>query len=324
LIEMRTKISILMASVLFLVAAGCAELDENGGLGLHPPDWSTPGSSGNHAAVMAAEGLPNSAEACASCHGADYGVPESECFECHKTGGDVGHPEGGFVLPSGENFHGQKVIDAGGTDKCGNCHAWGEFSELDFDLGGWSQQPCNTCHAGGRSGHPAGPDPWFNPSANDFHGRAFKDDFEHCGECHGTDYAGGWTAVGCDAGCHDAGTVDFHPHGWSGDATVQSTHGFAVRANAFLLTNCGGCHGADFQGGWAEQGCDGCHAPGVIQVHAAGWVDATATPGSHGNYLASQPSFLDTCEGCHGSDLEGGWAEQDCRPCHTNFYPPGP
>ena len=319
---MKTTSVILVTFLGLLFVSGCAELDESGGIGFHPPDWSKPGSSNNHRAALTEAGLPNSAMDCSGCHGADYGKPDAECFECHSTGGEYGHPDSGFIGPSGENFHGQAVIDAGGTDSCASCHAWEESGSLDFDAGGWSQQPCNTCHAGGRSGHPASPNPWFNPTATDFHGRAFKDDFAHCGECHGVDYAGGWTEVSCDAACHNPESVDFHPHGWTGDASVQSTHGFAIRSDAYLLTNCGGCHGADYLGGWSQVECNVCHAPGGIGVHPDGWVGASANEGTHGNYLAADPSFQGTCEGCHRTDLEGGWALQDCRPCHNDSYPP--
>jgi hypothetical protein len=256
----RTLISIALALALGL--GGCAETEDGsgGGIGFHPRDWAQPGSPDNHAVALADQGLPNSVEeACSGCHGADYGKPDDDCFACHRTGGSSGHPEGGFTLPA-DGFHGDMVVAERGTDRCGNCHAWEIAQHLDFDLGGWSQQPCDTCHAGGRSGHP-GLSVWFDPASTGFHGAAFKEDLGHCGDCHGVDYGGSWTGVGCDEGCHDPTQVDFHPNGWVGSRTTPGTHGYVIlNDSSVLIQNCRGCHGADLQGGWSQQDCQPCHA----------------------------------------------------------------
>ena len=252
-----------------VLLAGCAETRDpgDGGIGFHPADWATPGSDSNHAAALGNDGLPNSSQDCAGCHGADYGKGAGmDCFECHATGAEEhGHPASGFIPPSGADFHGQKVIDEGGTDRCGSCHSWEFAGALDFDVGGWSQQACNVCHAGGRSGHP-GANVWFNPTSPQFHGVA---------------------AGGADiAGCAD-------------------------------------CHGADYLGDWTGLSCDTCHAPGAVAIHPNTWIGGVATPGTHGYLLtvqppATEPELTDeTCMGCHGADLQGGWSGRDCTPCHS-------
>lgn len=249
--------AIMLASLVTLFVAGCAELEEDSGLGVHPPDWSTPGSANSHAVAMDEQGLPNAAEDCGSCHGADYGKPDDECFLCHATGGDYGHPDSGFVGPSGENFHGQAVIDLAGTDECGKCHSWEVSGELDFDLGGWAQLGCNGCHAGGRSGHPALTE-WFNPSSPNFHGVAAAGAaIQDCAQCHGADYLGGWTEVSCNA-CHPPSGI--HPDGWIGGSATEGTHGNLILAdNGFGVGDCEACHGADLEGGWTGEDCRPCH-----------------------------------------------------------------
>lgn len=241
---------------------GCAELEDadETGLGFHPADWATPGSDDNHAANLMDRGLPNAVQTdCSGCHGADFGKPDSDCFACHATGAGVGHPASGFVGPSGADFHGAMVIQEGGTDRCGECHAWEEAGELDFNLGGWSQQACNVCHAGGRSGHPASSD-WFNSSSPDFHGTAAaRGMITDCAQCHGADYLGGWTDVSC-SDCHGSSSLDIHFDGWVGASTTDGTHGYLITHGEIAMSDCAACHGATWDGGWTGQTCMPCHA----------------------------------------------------------------
>jgi hypothetical protein len=255
-----------VAICIVILLTGCAESRDpvEGGIGVfHPSDWATPGSDQNHAAALGQEGLPNSAQRCSGCHGADYGEgADTDCFECHAVGAaPQGHPASGFVPPSGAEFHGQEVIDEGGTDRCGSCHAFEFDGQLDFNVGGWSQQACNVCHAGGRSGHPADSEWKYDPPSPQFHGAAA------------------------------AGTG---------------------------ITGCADCHGADYLGGWTDVSCNNCHASSaIIAIHPDTWVGASATPGTHGYLISGEPGFMDTCRGCHGTDLQGGWSGQDCKPCHS-------
>ncbi len=258
------RITLLAAFLIavFALLAGCAETRDplEGGIGFHPADWATPGSDNNHAAVLASEGLPESVrESCSGCHGADYGKPGDDCFLCHTSGGEAGHPENGFIPPFGADFHGQKVIDAAGTDGCGGCHAWESNGKLDFDLGGWSQQDCNVCHAGGRSGHPAATE-WFNPSSPGFHGKAAAGGMiTDCAQCHGADYLGGWTGVSCND-CHVSGGTGIHPDGWIGATTTEGTHGWLLAQGELALPDCQACHGATWDGGWSGRDCTPCHS----------------------------------------------------------------
>jgi len=109
-----------------ILLTGCAETRDpgEGGIGFHPRDWATPGSDNNHAVALEQEGLPNSAQDCARCHGADYGFgTDDDCFACHAEGGPQGHPID-FDLRIPEPFHGDVVINDQGTDACVACHAW--------------------------------------------------------------------------------------------------------------------------------------------------------------------------------------------------------
>ena len=261
------RVIVLIGCAAGLALGGCAELDDSGGIGYHPNGWVTPGAEQSHKAVLADAGLPNSVQDCARCHGADYGIPDMECFACHASGRENGHPESGFVGPSGANFHGQVVIDAGGTDSCSHCHAWETPGQVDFDLGGWSQQSCDQCHAGGRSGHPART-VWNIRGSGDFHGDAAAGGMiTDCADCHGADYLGGWTGISCNY-CHPA-NVDIHPDGWIGSTSNAGTHGWLIDNGQIGVEDCLACHGEDYMGGWAGQGCLGCH-PGLGGA-AAGW-----------------------------------------------------
>lgn len=248
---------VLLAGTVILGLAACAEVDDNGGIGIHPNGWITPGSDNSHRVVLESAGLPGSVETCAECHGADYGYPGTECFACHGTGGEYGHPESGFVGPAGATFHGQSVIDAGGPTPCAGCHAWEDASGLDFELGGWSQQSCDTCHAGGVSGHPATA-VWLVRDSGDFHGDAAAGGMiADCAACHGAESLGGWTGVSCNA-CHP-GLAAIHPAGWIGSSQTEGSHGWLVETGAIAREDCLGCHGEDYMGGWTGQGCLGCH-----------------------------------------------------------------
>lgn len=256
---MKRHLSTTLLAVSALVLLGaCAEVDESGGIGYHPNGWISPGASQSHKVALAEAGLPNSVEACAECHGADYGIPDMECFGCHASGQEFGHPTSGFVGPSGANFHGQVVIDSGGTDSCSHCHAWEAGGKVDLDLGGWSQQPCDSCHAGGRSGHP-GFYTWLIRDSGDFHGDAAAGGMiTDCSQCHGADYLGGWTGVSCNY-CHPS-NAPIHPAGtWVGSKATEGTHGWLISNGEIEVDDCLACHGADYMGGWTQQSCLTCH-----------------------------------------------------------------
>jgi hypothetical protein len=308
---MKITRTIMLAFVAAICAVGCAELDESGsGIGIHPPDWSKVGSPNNHAMALAAAGLPNSVEDCSGCHGEEYGWPDEQCFACHARENSQGHSVVGYP-PSGADFHGEAVIDAGGVTGCGNCHAWSVDGELDFTQGGWSKIGCNGCHAGGVSGHP-GSNRWLNPSSPGFHGEAVKgEEAPDCNACHGADYRGGWAEVSCFT-CH-AGGPSGHPASseWLNPSSPEF-HGQAAAGPA--ITGCADCHGADYLGGWTGVSCNLCHPNS--DIHPVGWVETTDTPGSHGYYLDMELMTTDDCRACHGEDFTGGWSGEDCSPCH--------
>ena len=153
----------------------------------HSEDWMNESSNNFHGPKVVQVGW----EPCKACHGADLtgGISGISCFACHD--GPSGHPEG-WMNESSDNFHGQKVVQAG-WETCKACHG------TDF-MGGISGISCFTCHDG-PSGHP---EDWLNPGTENFHGAAIKRsgwDMKDCRACHGHDYAGGIAGYSCLT-CH--------------------------------------------------------------------------------------------------------------------------
>lgn len=273
-------------------APSCFECHD--GPGGHPALWQEPEAETFHGKAIANTGIAR----CRRCHGdsLDGGWSHVGCYNsCHAN--PSGHPAGWIDAQSPE-FHGSTVA-GNSAAACRACH--GE------DLrGGWSEVGCSgACHAG-PGGHPAG---WRTEDDAAFHGSfVAANGFERCGLCHGTDFAGGWSAVSCSQ-CHDGPSG--HPAAWMDDA-APGFHGEAVATNSF--DRCKVCHGADVRGGWSGIGCYGaCHnGPGG---HPVGWIDEDS-PNFHWDYIR-QVGSNNECRRCHGSALGGGWSGIDCESCHV-------
>ncbi len=156
-----------------------------------------------------------------------------------------------FVFPHPENYaspkqHGVYVVE-NGKALCAECH--GE----DY-LGGSSNVSCNKCHA--NYPHET------NWDSQDVHGKFVLETGlanTDCKSCHGADYSGAKTGTSC-YDCHD-----MFPHK---SAFVDPAPDYSGHHSTYISENgspsslCGGCHGADLQGGDVGTGCYDCHDPG--------------------------------------------------------------
>jgi len=141
------------------------------------------------------------------------------------------------------DFHGTRVL-RDGVGGCEGCHGAG--------LAGDASVPgCDDCHAGA-GGHPFG---WAARTSPEFHGDAVRDlGPTPCKVCHGSDYSGGWSDVGC-ADCH-AGGPSGHPDGWM-QPEASSFHG--LRMLVAGVESCTPCHGPGLGGGSSGLACGTCH-----------------------------------------------------------------
>jgi len=85
-----------------------------------------------------------------------------------------------------------------------------------------------------------------------------------------------------------------------------------VRLSKTGTQYCGGCHGADFTGGYAKVSCFTCHdGP---SGHPYGWLDRNAGQNFHGTIIQQQG--VASCMPCHGQDMSGGISGVACAQCH--------
>ncbi len=153
-----------------------------------------------------------------------------------------GHPEE-FNQAASVDFHGTRVRERG-PEACETCHG--------PDLAGAPGVPgCDDCHAGA-GGHPRN---WVRADAALFHGdEVAANGPGPCADCHGVDFAGGWSEVSCSA-CH-AGGPSGHPEGWL-DPDATSFHGRRVHVEGVI--GCARCHGFPPSSGTAGVSCADCH-----------------------------------------------------------------
>ncbi len=144
---------------------------------------------------------------------------------------------------SSADFHGTRVA-RDGVEGCVDCHG--------AALAGDAAVPgCDDCHAGA-GGHPFG---WAARTSPRFHGDAVRiSGPSPCRVCHGDDYAGGWSNVGC-AECH-AGGPSGHPDGWM-EPNTSAFHGLRMMVQG--VESCTPCHGPGLGGGSSGLACGVCH-----------------------------------------------------------------
>lgn len=226
------------------------------------------------------------------------------------------HPAGWVVANSGGNH---TLSFLSNPSVCVECHG------RNYD-GGITGISCFStsrnginCHAGGPSGHPAG---WASP---DSHGAAAKsissglNGFAHCQVCHGADFSGGIAKKSCmnTAGCHGTAVSAAHsPKPW------RSTIGGRTHTNTDVsnVAACAQCHtnGANSTrtpspaapAGTAA-GCFNntlCHG---VEGHPTGW-NAANLHGTAAKAVVSGDKGFNYCTQCHGTNYQGGTAEQTC------------
>lgn len=100
----------------------------------------------------------------------------------------------------------------------------------------------------------------FNPQSPNYHGKLVAEStngMDDCKQCHGADFSGGTTSVGCSAAsCHP--TITVHKDGII-EPTSQNFHGLFIKGIKWDLMNCADCHQTDFAGGLASPTCLTCH-----------------------------------------------------------------
>lgn len=233
------------------------------------------------------------------------------------------HPTGWAVADSGGSH---KAAYAAGPSACYECHGKNM-------AGGISGVSCFStanngigCHPEGPSGHPAG---WTAPSSHGSSAKAMsagRDGIAHCQACHGTDYAGGSVKVSClnAAGCHGANVNAPHsPKPWLSTIGGRS-HTTTDASNA---AGCADCHSGGANSSrkpsttppaGTPAGCFNntlCHG---VTGHEAGWKAASAH-GVAAKALASGDKGFNSCTVCHGTQYDGGTAQQSCistNGCH--------
>ncbi len=103
-----------------------------------------------------------------------------------------------------------------------------------------------------------------------------------------------------------------HPDEWNA-AQSADFHGKKVLAAGD--ESCKSCHGVDFKGGNSGASCYGssCHS---TYPHQPEWTYIDNDK-SHGEYIEVNPTAIENCKKCHGSDLSGGTSEVSCYGCHA-------
>ncbi len=240
----------------------------------------------------------NDLASCAQCHGDDYrgGTSGVGCYACHFS-------RSGSKVPSGSTWtHGTTPHEtlAGSATVCNQCHA------LNRRYGN-GPASCHDCH-GAAATHPTG-QVWLDKKSSRFHGIDARNDLAACAQCHGDDYRGGTSGVGCYS-CHFSRTGSKVPAG------VSWTHGATPHeALASSEAVCNKCHGLSRNYGNGPSSCHDCHD--LVATHATGasWL----LPGNH-----AQASISDRagCLACHDLSTGGGGTQPACRSCHTQGNPP--
>jgi len=255
--------------------------------------WLDKDNSSYHGAVATAD-----VTGCASCHGNDYrgGSSGVSCYTCHfGPSGSKGPDGSGWT--HGQSGH---VAWTANLDVCNSCHTTSRIY-------GNGPTACHDCHVG--TNHATGQD-WLDASSADFHGTAYQAAAGACAACHGSDYQGGSSGVGCYS-CH------FGPDGNQVPQGSSWTHGTTPHDTlSSSLAVCNSCHDQSRTFGTGPASCHDCH---VGADHATGqtWLD----PNSSSFHGDQAPLDIDHCASCHGSDFLGGSAGVSCYACH--FGPSG-
>lgn len=215
------------------------------------------------------------------------------------------HGDGALNINS-SNFHANYFTSLKFTD-CQNCHAKNFQGGLTpVNCSDASCHPAISIHANSVG--------VMDQSSQNFHGRyLLKNSFADCQQCHGENFAGGFTSPSCVT-CHSA--ISVHKTGIL-DPSSANFHGKYPLTSGF--TNCQQCHGENFSGGLSSPTCRTCH--GGIDIHKEGILN----PGSadfHGKFMAAIGWNLTNCRQCHGVTYSGGIQSPSCLTCHNQTNGP--
>ena len=255
--------------------------------GKHPSGWAVADTGGKHTAAFLS--VPSS---CYECHGKDLtgGISKVSCFSssrsgmnCH-AGGPSGHPAG-WASPDSHGVAAKALLaGVNGMPHCQICHG------TDFS-GGMAKKSCLNsagCHGVNvMAAH--SPAPWRDIAKTGARSHASTDNSNAaaCAVCHAnganssrkpSPAAPAGTPPDCfnNTLCHG---VEGHATGWS----APTLHGAAAKAASggygtspvSSFASCAACHGANYDGGSAEQSClnnSACHGTNVAAPHpAAPW-----------------------------------------------------
>jgi hypothetical protein len=210
------------------------------------------------------------------------------------------HPDAWSQMSVSDN-HGAKVLQSG-LASCAECHG------KDY-TGDASKVSCYKCHAD----YPHSQD-WLASGKEGSHGAYLNKksyNLSSCQPCHGSDFQGGTGKASCFK-CHAT-----YPHASDWMAKdKEKFHGRYLANAKYALAECQLCHGADYKGGDTKTSCYKCHNS---FPHDSNWL----TKGSsqfHGAFLQSKDWSLTSCQGCHGTDWQGGPGKSPCTSCHS-LYP---
>jgi hypothetical protein len=206
----------------------------------HTTGWALESEHGR--AAKDRPGVLSGMGSCQACHGVDYsgGSSDISCASCH----DVPAPHPAAPWLGTRNSH--DTVDEQNSPICFECHE----NKDSFEPAGCFNG--SLCHAE-RTTHPAD---WASPGQ---HGESAKGNLdagglEKCRLCHGGDFTGGTSEVGCDD-CHDIDAP--HPRfGWAGGG---ESHRTAAEVNARV---CAGCH-AEMEDPPDCFVANGCHDTGT-------------------------------------------------------------
>ncbi len=235
---------------------------------------------------------------CQNCHAKNFqgGLTPVNCGDvnCHPAI-KIHADSSGVMNPNSSNFHGRYLLKNPFID-CQQCHG-GNFA------GGTNSPSCVTCHSS-IAIHQAG---LVDTASAGFHGKnPLSKQFTSCQQCHGANFAGGISSPSCVT-CHSA--INVHKDGIQ-DTTSANFHGKYPLPNG--LSDCRGCHGQNFTGGYNSPSCVTCHSS--ITVHKAGIID-TASANFHGKNPLS--GNFSNCQQCHGENFTGGNLSPSCATCHS-------
>ncbi|MGE4578013.1 MAG: hypothetical protein AB7F21_00615 [Desulfuromonadales bacterium] len=159
--------------------------------------------------------------------------------------------------------------------------------------------------------HPLG-ELWMDKNEIGYHGEVKTANTLDCTPCHGDDYQGGFTGVGCFT-CHfdENGSRDVAVLSWVHATSVTSgTHTRPTGLSTYGDV-CNSCHNTNRAYNNPPTSCHDCHATHLL---GAAWL----LPSAHATEAIADDGV---CLACHDMDTGGSGIQPACRTCHTATNP---